>query len=234
MKTIFITGANRGIGLELTRQLSSTGNQVIATCRNPEEAVELMELSRDSHRNIEILPMDVEQEVSVTKLAETLRNRGEKINLLFNNAGIIDWRSMQDIDTKTMLRVYKINVIGAMLVLRAFVPHLKQTPEPMIINLSSRLGSIALRGRTELGGAIAYSASKAGLNMLTKQASIDLVDDGISVISISPGWVRTDMGGPKAKYSVEESVKQILCNVDRFTSGDSGKFFGEDGEEIPF
>jgi NAD(P)-dependent dehydrogenase (short-subunit alcohol dehydrogenase family) len=100
MKTIFITGANRGIGLELTRQLSSTGNQIIATCRNPEEAVELLELSRDSHRNIEILPMDVEQEESVTKLAETLRNRGEKINLLFNNAGIIDWRSMQDIDTK--------------------------------------------------------------------------------------------------------------------------------------
>ena len=234
MKTILITGANRGIGLELVRQLTSPGNRILATCRNPELAVELQQLSRDSHDNIEVLPLDVDRETSIVQLSETLRDRGETINLLFNNAGIIDWRNMREIDAETMQQVYKINVIGAMLVLRAFVPHLKQAPEPMVINLSSRLGSIALRGRTELGGAIAYSASKAGLNMLTKQASIDLADDGISVIAISPGWVRTDMGGPKAKYSVEESVKQILCNVDRFTSGDSGKFFGEDGKEIPF
>ena len=104
----------------------------------------------------------------------------------------------------------------------------------MQFNLSSRLGSIALRGNTQLGGAIAYSASKAALNMLTKQASIDLAVDGITVVSISPGWVRTDMGGPDAKYSVRESVERILQNVASFTPEATGKFFGEDGETLPY
>ena len=159
---------------------------------------------------------------------------GHLIDVLFNNAGIIDWRTMLEVDAPSMEQVYKVNVIGAMLVLRSFLQHLKRAPTPLVVNLSSRLGSIALRGRTQLGGAIAYSASKAALNMLTRQASIDLADDGISVVSISPGWVRTDMGGADAKYSVEESVERILRNVKNFSADDTGKFFGEDGQELPF
>lgn len=231
MKTVLITGTTRGIGLELVRQLAPTDCRILATCRNLDRAEDLRQIA-ETHPGIEVLMLDVEDEASVLELARRLD--GESIDVLYNNAGIIDWRTMLEVDAASMEQVYKINVVGAMLVLRSFIKHLKRATEPLVINLSSRLGSIALRGRTQLGGAIAYSASKAALNMLTRQASIDLADDGISVVSISPGWVRTDMGGADAKYSVQESVERILRNVKNFSVEDTGKFFGEDGQELPF
>lgn len=100
--------------------------------------------------------------------------------------------------------------------------------------MSSRLGSVELRGNTHLGGAIAYQCSKAGLNMLTKQASIDLGPKGIKVVSITPGWVRTEMGGADAKYNVSESVTNILRVTDHLNLGHNGCFLAEDGTEIPW
>ena len=233
MKTVLITGANRGIGLELVRQLAAAQPcKILATCRNPNGAVALNALAKAHPETVEVLPLDVEDGASITALADRLES--VDINVLYNNAGILDWRTMEELDAAVMERIYKVNVVGAMLVLRALIPHLKRAALSLVINVSSRLGSIALRGNTQLGGAIGYSASKAALNMLTRQASIDLAEDGITVVSISPGWVRTDMGGPEAKYSVEESVEQILRNVEGFGPEDSGGFFGEDGERLPF
>ena len=103
-----------------------------------------------------------------------------------------------------------------------------------IINLSSRLGSIDLRGETQLGGAIAYQCSKAALNMLTKQAAIDLKPLKIRVISQSPGWVKTEMGGVKAKYQVSEAVSMMLHSLNQLPSDQTGVFIGEDGKEIPW
>ena len=100
--------------------------------------------------------------------------------------------------------------------------------------MSSRLGSIELRGNTQLGGAIAYQCSKAGLNMLTKQTAIDLAQFGIRVVSLSPGWVKTEMGGPEAKYEVMDSVKKIISVTDHLTTEQNGGFWGEDGKEIPW
>tara|TARA_Y100000022_G_scaffold194758_1_gene199564 strand:- start:1124 stop:1426 length:303 start_codon:yes stop_codon:yes gene_type:complete len=100
--------------------------------------------------------------------------------------------------------------------------------------MSSRLGSIELRGNTQLGGAIAYQCSKAGLNMLTKQAAIDLTEYGIKVASISPGWVKTEMGGENAKYEVSESVAKIIKVTDQLNPSQNGRFWGEDGAEIPW
>ena len=100
--------------------------------------------------------------------------------------------------------------------------------------MSSRLGSIELRGNTQLGGAIAYECSKAGLNMLTKQAAIDLDKKSIKVVSLSPGWVKTEMGGAEAKYEVVDSVSKLLDITDHLTALENGRFWGEDGEEIPW
>ena len=100
--------------------------------------------------------------------------------------------------------------------------------------MSSRLGSIELRGNTQLGGAIAYECSKAGLNMLTKQAAIDLDKKSIKVVSLSPGWVKTEMGGAEAKYEVVDSVSKLLDITDHLTPLENGRFWGEDGEEIPW
>ena len=234
MKTVMITGASRGIGLEITKKELEAGSRVLATCRNPDFSDNLKSLISQYGETLWICELDVESEDSVKKLMNQLRIDGEKVDCLYNNAGIIDWRTMNEVDAESMEKVYKVNVVGAMLVLRHTLPLLRRGSDKMVINVSSRLGSIALRGHSQLGGAIAYSASKAALNMLTKQASIDLAGEGIRVISISPGWVRTDMGGPEAKYSVVESVERILRNVRNFSSEDSGKFFGEDGEELPW
>ena len=229
-----ITGASRGIGLELTRQELAAGSKVLATCRSPENAKELLALQDTCSGDLSIFKMDVESEESIQQLSQQLLGNDQQIDLIYNNAGIIDWNTISEVEPASMEKVYKVNVVGAMLVLRNFVEHLRMGTGKMVINVSSRLGSIALRGHSQLGGSIAYSASKAALNMLTKQAAIDYKKDEISVISISPGWVRTDMGGADAKYSVEESVQKILGNVEKFTLEESGKFFGENGEELPW
>ena len=176
----------------------------------------------------------MESEGSVKGLFAGLEAQGEKVDCLYNNAGIIDWRTMMEVEAESMEKIYKVNVVGAMLVIRNSLPVLRKGDGKLVVNMSSRQGSIELRGKSVLGGSIAYSASKAALNMLTKQASIDLAGDGICVVSITPGWVRTDMGGPEAKYSVEESVDAILRNVAKFSLEDTGKFYGEEGKEIPW
>ena len=124
--------------------------------------------------------------------------------------------------------------MGVFRVSVAVLPLLQKGHEPLIINLSSRLGSIELRGNSQLGGAIAYQCSKAALNMLTRQMSIDFAKEGIRAIAISPGWVRTDMGGREAKYEVSESVKLFLSQIAQLPSSANGIFIGEDGEIIPW
>lgn len=234
VKTILVTGASRGIGLEWTRQCLERGHRLIATCRNPGHASALAELCENHAEQIEVLPLDVEGEASVTTFFALLDERAEAVDLLFNNAGIMDWDDLNAVSAESVEKVYKVNVLGALLVLRAAIPCLRRSSAPVVVNVSSRLGSIELRGGTQLGGAIAYQCSKAALNMLTKQASIDLAPYGIAVLSQSPGWVRTDMGGSKAKYSVKESVANMLNHLDDAGASLNGKFLGEDGIEIPW
>ena len=232
MKTILVTGASRGIGLEWTRQCLDRGHRLLATCRNPDNAEGLLKL-RESHADLlNVLPLDVEDEGSATRLFSELEKKSESIDLLFNNAGIIDWEDMLSVSLDSMEKIYKVNVVGALLVLRAAVPCLRRSANPVVVNVSSRLGSIELRGNTQLGGAMAYQCSKAALNMLTKQASIDLAPFGITVLSQSPGWVRTDMGGSEAKFSVEESVTNMLGHLGDAGPTLNGKFLGEDGVEL--
>ena len=178
--------------------------------------------------------LDVEDEASVLDLFDGLDNRGESIDLLLNNAGIIDWDDFKSVSVASLEQVYRVNLVGSFMVLRASIPSLRRSSNPVVVNVSSRLGSIELRGETQLGGAVAYQCSKAALNMLTKQASIDLAPLGITVISQSPGWVRTDMGGTQAKYSVEESVSHMLRHLEDAGPSLNGKFIGEDGIEIPW
>lgn len=231
MNTIFITGANRGIGLELTKQLAKEGNKILAGCRNLKGADELRILQKD-FEHVHIIELAVDDEESVDRCFKKLSEKNQKIDLLFNNAGIIDWSDLNAVTFDSLEKVYRTNLIGALLVMRASVPCLRKSEQPLVVNLSSRLGSISLRGNTQLGGAIAYQCSKAALNMLTKQSAIDLSALGIRVLSMSPGWVRTEMGGSEAKYEVDESVRSMLQALRKLQPGDSGIFLGEDGKEI--
>ena len=231
---MLVTGANRGIGLEWTRQCLGRGFRIFATCRNPSAADSLSLLAKDFPDQLEVHPLDVTNESSMKGLFDALTQRREAIDFLFNNAGVIDWDDLNSVSASSVEKVYRVNLLGALLVLRAALPSLRLASRPVVINVSSRLGSIELRGGTQLGGAIAYQCSKAALNMLTKQASIDLAPFGVTVTSVSPGWVRTDMGGKEAKYSVEESVGSMLRHLENAGPDLNGKFIGEDGNEIPW
>lgn len=233
MNTIFISGASRGIGLELCKQLLNRDERVIAGCRDPVNAQNLITLS-SQYSNLEIVELDVNDENSVYNCFKQLNQKEQGIDKLYNNAGIIDWSNLLEVTEDSFSKVLQTNLLGALLVLRHALPCLGRSASPWVYNMSSRLGSVELRGNTHLGGAIAYQCSKAGLNMLTKQASIDLGPKGIKVVSITPGWVRTDMGGADAKYNVSESVTNILRVTDHLNLGHNGCFLAEDGTEIPW
>ena len=233
MKRILITGASRGIGLELCRQIIKTNSQVFASYRTEDSSQELFEISRNVD-NLELFKMDVNSTRSVSQVVKDIETKYEYLDQVFNNAGIIDWNPWEVVSDVSFRSIYETNVIGAFRITKHTFPLLRKGNKPIIINISSRLGSIELRGDTQLGGAIAYQCSKSALNMLTKQTSIDLRKFNIRVISISPGWVKTDMGGSNAKYEVEESVRLVLSQINQLPSFATGIFIGEDGKIIPW
>ena len=233
MKRILITGASRGIGYELCKQLLSQNIEVIATYRSENKTKLLSDLKENSE-NLHLFKMDVNSDESVQNAINLISEKFDYIDTIFNNAGILDWSTLNEVTTESFSEIYETNVIGAFRVSKLSLSLLQKSNEPLIVNLSSRLGSISLRGRSQLGGAVAYQCSKAALNMLTVQMAIDYKVYGVRVFSMSPGWVKTDMGGKDAKYEVEESVRLFLAQINQLPSSSSGLFIGEDGENIPW
>ena len=233
MKRILITGASRGIGLEICRQLSERGDEVIATYRSPNSAGTLLELT-NKYRNLHTYELDVNSSESVKSAIGRIAEKFTSLDLVFNNAGILDWSPLGEVTAKSFQSIYNTNVVGVFRVSKEVIPLLTKGRNPLIINLSSRLGSIELRGQSQLGGAIAYQCSKSALNMLTKQMSIDYTKHGVRTIAISPGWVKTDMGGTEAKYEVSQSVNLFLAQIEKMPASLNGIFLGEDGEMIPW
>ena len=233
MKRILITGASRGIGLEMCRQLSERGNEVIATYRSPNSAGTLLELT-NKYKNLHTYELDVNSSESVKSAICLMADKFTSLDWVFNNAGILDWSPLGKVTAKSFQSIYNTNVVGVFRVSQEVIPLLTKGTNPLIINLSSRLGSVELRGQSQLGGAIAYQCSKSALNMLTKQMSIDYTKHGVRTIAISPGWVKTDMGGTEAKYEVSESVNLFLAQIDKLPASFNGVFLGEDGEMIPW
>ncbi len=222
--TVLITGANRGLGLEWARQWHARGATVIATARKPEDAEDLRRLG------VRVEPLDVADPASVARLAERLGDT--PLDVLINNAGIGGRiPSLAALDAKQADRVYQVNCLGPMRVTHALLPALRKGHRKLVVNISSRLGSLALN---EGGSYYGYRESKAGLNMFTRSIAAELRPDGFTCIAMSPGWVRTDMGGPDAAIGPEESVAGMLKVLDGLTPGDTGRFLGHDGESIPW
>ena len=233
MKKILVTGASRGIGFELCKQLLEQNHEVIAAYRSQSTAKALLDLGHKS-RNLSLFEMDVNSDRSVQMAFKTIAEQFDQLDTVFNNAGILDWDTLDKISTEAFREIYETNVIGAFRVSKASLSLLQNSNNPLIVNISSRLGSISLRGHSQLGGAIAYQCSKAALNMLTAQMAIDYKSLGIRAISISPGWVKTDMGGMEAKYEVQESVRLFTSQIEQLATSESGIFIGEDGKIIPW
>lgn len=225
-RTALITGANRGIGLELARQLRAAGWNVIGTARDPDGARAL----RATGARVERL--DVTSAEEVAALAKALD--GVAIDLLINNAGTSSGSragSIETVDPDTCERVLRVNTVGPLRVVKALLPNLRAGAGKRIVGISSALGSIEGNDR---GGFYGYRESKAGLCMLTRSLAAELREEGFVCIAMSPGWVRTDMGGPQATLSPEESVRGMLAVVAKLGPDDNGRFLNHDGETIPW
>lgn len=226
MPTLLITGANRGIGLALLQSFAGSGWRIHAACRQPDKAKALKAVEGD----ITLHRVDVTDGLRVAGLARELAD--EAVDLLINNAGIYGPRTgFGETDYDDWLKVLAVNSLAPLRMVERFAEHVGRSERKQIVNVSSKMGSIA--GRSS-GGDYIYRSSKAALNSVTKGLAFDLQDAGITVISVHPGWVRTDMGGQSADIAAEESAAGLRRVIDGLTPADSGKFFNFDGEEIPW
>jgi len=227
---IVITGANRGIGLELVKQYIARGDTVDAATRDPENAKDLEALKASAGSQLRILACDVTSRESVRAFAHALGDTG--IDLLINNAGVMEKPTgLEDIDDEAVAKTLDANSIGPLRVTAALLPLLRKNSTRKIAHISSDLGSIA--GNAS-GGFYGYRMSKAAINMASKSMANDLRNEGFTVITMHPGWVQTDMGGPRAPLNVETSARGLIQVLDHATKEDTGKFLDYQGSELPW
>jgi NAD(P)-dependent dehydrogenase (short-subunit alcohol dehydrogenase family) len=218
-----VTGANRGIGLAFARELVQRGDAVIATAREPAGAKEL------AATGARVEPLDVSADASVATLAHALS--GEPLDVLINNAAIGDGvDSIRNLDFRNLTRFFEVNSAGPLRVAKALLPNLERGHRRTIVSLTSGLGSISQNN----GGWYEYRASKAALNMLMRTLAAELAPERYICIVLSPGWVKTDMGGEAATLTPQESVRAMLRVIEGLTPKDSGKFLDHRGRELPW
>ena len=241
MRRVVVTGANRGLGLEFTRQLAAAGDEVVATTRHPKTSDELNKLASTSGGRITVVRLDVGAEPGEFRAAAMeISERFDAVDLLINNAGI--WTApaeperassggLADLRPGPVLEVMRINAVGPLLMTQALAPRLALAGRAAVVNLSSGLGSIE---RTTSRGNVAYAMSKAALNMLTRQLAAELAGQGTIVVAMSPGWVATDMGGASAPLEPAESVHGMLNVLGALTPAQSGAFLDHAGAVLPW
>ncbi len=225
MPTVLVTGANRGLGLEFVRQYAADGWDAIATCREPERATALGKLGVAIHR------LDVTDTGAVAELAAALKGRA--IDLLINNAGIYPedrTTRIGALEEDEWMRTLHVNTVAPILVAQAFREHVLASQQRIFAFLSSGLGSIA----NNSGGGYFYRSSKAALNMAARSLAVDVAKKRGIVALLSPGWVRTDMGGSGADLSPETSVAGLRRVIAGLKASDSGKFLTHSGKSLPW
>jgi NAD(P)-dependent dehydrogenase (short-subunit alcohol dehydrogenase family) len=231
MKTILITGANRGLGLEFCKQYAEANWNVMACCRHPDNAKDLTKLA-EKYANISIFPLDVSDLAQINQLANQLSDTA--IDVLLNNAGVYGDTSghgFGNLDYDTWQKTMAINLFAPVRMSEAFLPHLKRGTQKKIVAMSSLMGSISDNGS---GGSILYRSSKAALNAAMKSIAIDQRNEKIAVLILHPGWVKTDMGGLNAPMESAESVAKMCETINAFTLEQSGNFLRYDGTLLPW
>lgn len=231
MQTILVTGANRGIGLEHVGRFVARGSKVFAAVRNPNDAPELQSLADEAKGQVTIIAYDAADPKAPAAIAAAVG--GASIDLLLNNAGIYggDSQTLQDFSPEAFLQTLSTNTLAPLALTIALLPAIKRSEKRLIANQSSRMGSIGDNGG---GGFYAYRASKAALNMVTMSLAQDLKADGVTVIALHPGWVKTRMGGPSAPVAPADSVAGQQALFERVTIKDTGGFFDFSGAVLPW
>ncbi|MFC1996240.1 SDR family oxidoreductase [Chloroflexota bacterium] len=233
MKRILITGANRGVGFELVQHCAARGDRVFAGCRSPKKTKGLEEIAIRYPGKVTILPLEVTEEGSIAESAARVAAEVEALDILFNNAAANfgDEACLSEVKAEILLKATHINAVGAVLVAQGFISLLQKGIDPKLVNVSSEAGSIT--NMTHFRG-YHYYGSKAAMNMYTRALAWDPETEGITVIAIHPGWVRTDMGGPDAHLSTTQSVSGVLKVTDGLTPADNGNFYTWEGSELPW
>ncbi|MDX1914810.1 MAG: SDR family oxidoreductase [Methylophilus sp.] len=224
--TLFITGANRGIGLEYVKQYAEAGWKVFACCRNPDQADALNALA-SKHSQVSVHALDVGDFVQIESLARALA--AQEIHLLINNAGVYPSSHFKAVDYDAWASAFKINTMSTLKLAEVFIPHLVKAGNAKLLAMTSKMGSI---DDNTSGGEYIYRSSKTALNMVVKSLAIDLQKYGVLVAALHPGWVRTDMGGPNALIDVSTSVKGLRRVIEQLTLEESGKMIGYDGKVV--
>ncbi len=230
MPTLLITGANRGIGLELCKQYLNDEWEVHACCRKPNEAKALNELA-DANNKLTVHALEVTKEKQMNALQKALK--GRPIDILINNAGVHALGASQfgKTDDEAWKEAVAVNLIAPMKMMEYFVDNIAMSDKKIIASISSKMASMEDNGS---GGAYAYRATKAALNAVMVSAAHDLRHLDITALILHPGWVRTDMGGPHGEISVEQSGEMLRKILSECDITDSGNFFDIDGTVIPW
>ena len=230
MKTVFITGTSRGLGLEFTKQYLAAGNRVIATARHPEQSEGLQALKQEYADNLTLLALDVTDEASRRQASNAVGDR--VIHLLVNNAGYYgNSKSLGKLDEAEWAKVFHINCIAPLKMVELLRSNLVNAGNATIAMLSSKMGSI---GDNSSGGSYLYRSSKAALNAASKSLSIDLSSEQIKVVVLHPGWVLTEMGGPNALIDTTTSVSGMRKVIAGLKPQQSGDFIAYDGTLLPW
>jgi len=231
MKTVLVTGANRGLGLEFCTQYAKAGWQVIAGCRKPNDANDLNQLAQQ-HANIQVLALDVSDHQQIDDLAHSLK--GVSLDLLISNAGVYGDSAGQGfgaINYQNWQNTLNINVLAGVKLAEAFTGVLAKSEQGVFVAISSLMGSIA---DNDSGGSILYRSSKAALNAAMTSVAIDIKQSGVGVLIFHPGWVRTDMGGPNGLCDAPESIAGMRAQIEQFDMSNTGQFIKYDGTKMPW
>jgi NAD(P)-dependent dehydrogenase (short-subunit alcohol dehydrogenase family) len=226
MSTVLITGAARGLGLDFTRQYAAKGWKVLACARKPDG---LKGIKGDIHHHT----LEVTDYKAVKTLAGELS--GEAIDVLICNAGVGGDREQRGqvlgaLDADEMRRIFEINTLAPLMMAEAFVEHVARSRQKKLIAVTSILGSLANNN----GGRYAYRASKTALNMEWSCLAKELAGRGLICVALHPGWVQTDMGGPTATLTIEQSVPSMVKVIDALRPSDNGRYVSYDGSELPW
>lgn len=224
---ILITGSNKGIGLALSLTFASAGWDVIATARNSSRPA--LENAAARFPNLSVVELDVTDETSIAQAAEVVAAAHPSIDVLVNNAAVFPGNGdekLEAMDVEWFTEAFESNVTGVARVTRAFLPLLRGSECPRIVNLSSGAASISSKDDASY---YPYSVSKAALNMLSRTMAFEFKPEGIIVAAISPGWVRTEMGGPNAPLTADESAGSLFTTICELDAAQSGEFLDREG-----
>jgi len=240
MKTVLITGANKGIGFETAKQMAQLDYFVYLGSRDKTRGLEAVKkLNEQGLANVELIEIDVTNIDSIKKARQELESKIDSLDVLINNAGISGGpnQNISTVDIENLRRVFETNFFGAVQTTQQFINLLKKSTNPVIVNVSSGLGSLAIHNSTQNPNYKiydAYSCSKTALNAFTVMLANELKDSGFKINSVSPGYTATDLNKFKGTLTIEQGAKPIVKYATLDDDGPTGKFFYQEEGEIPW